>query len=125
MVVDSADETEAERPRPGVVMGIGREGGVDGEAMGGEEKLLRNCYFSRGSHRRRCISRRQEEGRIWRRGGEQVGLTETQANKSICRLELGSLTKELIVTPCQSLRSKVFPVNKWILAAPIAFIHRH
>ena len=41
-------------------MGIGREGGVEGEAMVGEEKLLRVVYFLSGNHRRRYISRRQE-----------------------------------------------------------------
>jgi hypothetical protein len=33
VVGDSAEVTEAERPRPGAVIGIGREGGVEGEAI--------------------------------------------------------------------------------------------
>ena len=33
VVGDSAEDTEVERPRPDAVMGIGREGGVEGEAI--------------------------------------------------------------------------------------------
>ena len=33
VVGDSAEDTEAERLRPGAVIGIGREGGVEGEAI--------------------------------------------------------------------------------------------
>jgi hypothetical protein len=37
---DSAEDTDAERLRPCEVMGIGREGGVEGEAMVDEESRV-------------------------------------------------------------------------------------
>lgn len=45
VVGDSIEDTEAERLRRGLVMGIGREGGVEGEAMVGEEKAVLDCLF--------------------------------------------------------------------------------
>lgn len=63
-----------------------------------KERLLRIAYFYVVTTVVvvSVVGKRRE--RIRRRGEEQVGLTETHANKSICRLELDSLTKALVVT---------------------------